>query len=226
MRVDYAEARSLLRQGCRGALGSHSVSAPGYPFVTALPYVPDGESRPLFLLSGLAEHSRNLIADPRASLLVTGGEGGLLDDARLTLLGMVRPVVMDEASLARFLRYSPESAEYLSLGDFRFFRMEPARVRFIGGFGRMGWAEATCPSLVLAPAEEEALVDRLAHRVPVGTRLLGVDFEGIDMRISGVFRRFALCPKECSVDAIHEAAAETLSEAGNDLPRSDDSVWA
>lgn len=226
MRVDYAEARSLLRQGCRGALGSHSVSTPGYPFVTALPYVPDGESRPLFLLSGLAEHTRNLIADPRASLLVTGGGGGLFDEARLTLLGTVRPVVMDEASLARFLRYSPESAEYLTLGDFRFFRMEPVRVRFIGGFGRMGWAEAVRPSLVLEAAEEEALVDRLAHRMPVGTCLLGVDFEGIDTRISGIFRRFALRPKECSVDAIHEAAAEKLSGAGDGLPRTDDSAWA
>ena len=226
MRVDYAEARSLLRQGARGALGSHSVSAPGYPFVTALPYVPDGESRPLFLLSGLAEHTRNLIADPRASLLVTGGGGGLFDEARLTLLGTVRPVVMDDSSIARFLRYSPESAEYLSLGDFRFFRMEPARARFIGGFGRMGWAEATRPSLVLEPAEEEALVYRLAHRVPVGTSLLGVDFEGVDTRISGIFRRFALRPKECSVDAIYEAAAEKLCGAGDDLPRTDDSAWA
>jgi len=104
--------------------------------------------------------------------------------------------------------------------------MEPARVRFIGGFGHMGWADATCPSLVLDPAAEQALVDRLAHRVPVGTRLLGVDFEGIDMRISGVFRRFALNPKECSVDAIYEAAAETLSGAGDDQPQTGDSAWA
>ncbi len=216
----------MLRQGGRGALGSHSVSAPGYPFVTALPYVPDGESRPLFLLSGLAEHTRNLIADPRASLLVTGGGGGLFEEARLTLLGMVRPVAMDEASLARFLRYSPESEEYLSLGDFRFFRMEPGRARFIGGFGRMGWAEVTRPSLVLDPADEKAVVDRLVHLVPVGTSLLGVDFEGIDMRIGGIFRRFALSPKKCSVDAIYEAAAETLSGAGDGLPRTDDSAWA
>ena len=70
MKVDYSEVRRLLRLGAPGALGTHSASVEGYPFVSNVPYVLDGCCRPLFLLSGLAEHTRNLLADPRASLLV------------------------------------------------------------------------------------------------------------------------------------------------------------
>lgn len=138
MKIDYAEARKLLRRSRSGALGSHSVAAPGYPFVTLLPYVLDEACQPLFLLSGLAEHTRNLVADPRASFLVADGDGGPLQQARLTLIGRVKPVSLSDAGVARYLRYSPESSDYLALGDFRFFRMEPEKVRYIGGFARMG----------------------------------------------------------------------------------------
>ena len=54
----------------RRALQLLSAAMPGYPFVTLLPYALDGRGAPLFLISSLAEHTRNLQADPRASLLV------------------------------------------------------------------------------------------------------------------------------------------------------------
>jgi hypothetical protein len=65
----------------------------------------------------------------------------------------VLPATLDEAAQARYLRYQPQAADYLALGDFRFFRMEPARARFIGGFGRMGWVDACRrrPSSIHAP---------------------------------------------------------------------------
>ncbi|NUN53922.1 MAG: pyridoxamine 5'-phosphate oxidase family protein [Planctomycetaceae bacterium] len=141
MKVDYSEVRRLLRLGSAGALGTQSASVAGYPFTSSLPYALDGACRPLFLISGLAEHTRNLLADPRASLLVFEGEGGRLDQARVTLLGRVLPVTLCEEVQARYLRYQPEAAGYLALGDFRFFRMEPDKARFIGGFGRMSWVD-------------------------------------------------------------------------------------
>ena len=112
MKVDYSEVRRLLRLGAAGALGTHSASLEGYPFASSLPYALDGACRPLFLISGLAEHTRNLLADPRASLLVLEGEGGRLDQARVTLLGRVLPVTPDEDLQARYLRYQPEAAAY------------------------------------------------------------------------------------------------------------------
>ncbi|HQE39692.1 MAG TPA: pyridoxamine 5'-phosphate oxidase family protein [Zoogloea sp.] len=225
MKIDYAEARELLRRSRSGALGSWSVSERGYPFVTAVPYVPDERARPLFLMSGLAEHTRNLLADSRASLLVTEGEGGSFDQARLTLIGTVARVELDEASRARYLRYCPESVDYLSLGDFRFFRMEPEKVRFIGGFGRMGWIGATSPERFLDSWAEEALLQRLVRATPVSMTLLGIDFEGLDVRIGGIFRRFALSPPAGSADALHDAAAEVLLRADYGLPGGDSAAF-
>lgn len=216
--MDYAEARKLLRQGRSGALGSHSITVPGYPFVTLLPYVLDEACRPLFLLSGLAEHTRNLLADSRASFLLADGEGSPLQQARLTLVGTVKPISLSEAAVARYLRYSPESSDYLALGDFRFFRMEPEKVRFIGGFARMGWAEATNPTAVLSAAAEQELVATLEGLTPVGVSLLGLDFEGLDVGICGNFRRFDLHPVSLTVDALHGAAEALLSRMGDFSP--------
>lgn len=213
LKIDYSEVRRLLRLGAAAALGTHSASVEGYPFASSLPYVLDGACRPLFLISGLAEHTRNLLADARASLLVLEGEGGRLDQARVTLLGRVLPATPDDELQARYLRYRPEAADYLTLRDFRFFRMEPEKARFIGGFGRMGWVEACPPPLPLDARTEAGLLDVLGKLAPSGVSVLGLDFEGLDVRICGVFRRFALQPSAPGVDGLLAAAADTLCRA-------------
>ncbi|MBS0369721.1 MAG: pyridoxamine 5'-phosphate oxidase family protein [Proteobacteria bacterium] len=210
MKIGYREARRLLRQCSSGALGSHSVAEPGYPYVTLLPYVLDGECRPLFLLSGLAEHTRNVLSDPRVSLLVADGGVGPLRQARMTLLGRLEMLELDEAERSRFLRYSPESADYLALGDFRFYRLDPLKARFIAGFGRMGWSDVEALPLALSGFEEQTLLARLARRVPVGVELLGVDCEGVDARVGGVFRRWALAPQPLSLEALETAVGQVL----------------
>lgn len=221
MKIDYAEVRRLLRLGGGAALGTHSVSAGGYPFVSSLPYVLDEACRPLFLVSGLAEHTRNLLADPRASLLVLEGEGGRLDQARVTLLGRVLPVVPGEALRARYLRYRPDAADYLALGDFRFFRMEPERARFIGGFGRMGWIDACPPSALLDPGTEAGLVDSLGRLAPPGVSVLGLDFGGLDLRICGVFRRLGLEPAAPDAGQLLDAASDALRRVEAVPPQAD-----
>lgn len=210
MKIDYAEVRALLRQSCSGALGTQSVAMPGFPFVSAVPFVADAIGRPVFLISGLAEHTKNLIANPRASLLVTEGEGVSLAQARLTLLGRVLPLELDEASRQRYVRYSPESALYLELGDFRFFRLEPEKARFIGGFGRMGWIAAEAPARVLDPAAEADLVARLERQAPPGVAVVGVDGDGLDVRIGGVLRRIALPATDGDAAALESAAGSAL----------------
>lgn len=218
MKLDYAEVRHLLRRSRSGALGSVSLAMPGFPFVSLLPYVLDEACRPLFLLSGLAEHTKNLLADPRASLLVAEGQGGLLEQARLTLLGTVERVELDVPGRVRFLRYSPESEKFLALGDFSFFRMAPLKARFIRGFGRMGWMDATPMPHVLAPGEEAALLEVLARRAPAGLRVEGVDAEGLDIVAAGVSRRIDLTPTHTGLDALLEAAVNGMARAGLTMP--------
>src|SRR5512134_3421962 len=67
----FAErARTLLHLARSGALATVSRRHPGHPFASVMPYALDARGRPLFLISTMAMHTHNLLADPRASLLV------------------------------------------------------------------------------------------------------------------------------------------------------------
>jgi len=205
----------LLRTGRSGALGSSSVAMSGYPFVSLLAYGLDERGCPLFLLSRLAEHTKNLRADPRASLMVSDeARDSPLASVRLTLLGTVNRVDLDEFGRARFLRYSPNFAEFLNWGDFSFFRMEPQRARFISGFGRMGWLDAVPLNDPLQPEEETALLEALACRLPAGMGVEGLDPEGVDLLVAGVRRRIAVEPMRTGPEALFEAVCDALDRAG------------
>src|SRR5580765_4957297 len=81
------QARTLVHLARTGTLGTLSRRHPGHPFVSVMPYAPDERGRPLVLISGLAMHTQNLAADPRASLLVAQPGDDPLALARLTLMG-------------------------------------------------------------------------------------------------------------------------------------------
>ena len=171
----------LLHRCADGALATHSLAVPGYPFATAVPYAPDERHRPVFLISGLAEHTQNLAADSRASFLVWRplGDGEMV---RATLVGNMERFAAEPLLVDRFLRYQPEMERLLAFGDFAFFRLQPERIRIIGGFAQAGWLEgariAVPPSLTFA-AER----DLLASLGPCpDCDILGIDPFGIDLR--------------------------------------------
>jgi hypothetical protein len=59
-----------------------------------MPYGLDDHANPIFLISTMAMHTHNLLADPRSSLLVTQPDavGDPLGASRVTLIGNVLPV--------------------------------------------------------------------------------------------------------------------------------------
>ena len=187
MKITVAPVIHLLHEAAHATLATHSTQLAGYPYATALPCVVDAAQRPLFCVSLLAEHTKNLLADPRASLSVVGVENGNIQaGARMTLIGDVERFEPSAELLARYLRFQPEAKQYLEL-DFAFFRLQPKRIRYIGGPGKMGWIEderwAELP--VLPEAMEADLLQQLAGSVPAGTHLLGMDCFGIDYAVNG-----------------------------------------
>src|ERR1041384_153020 len=86
-----SRARTLLSQGDIGTLSTMSRKLPGYPYASLMPYALDAIGQPMFLISSMAVHTKNLQADARASLLVTqpGATGEPLAASRVTLLGRV-----------------------------------------------------------------------------------------------------------------------------------------
>ncbi|MGA3211139.1 MAG: pyridoxamine 5'-phosphate oxidase family protein, partial [Terriglobales bacterium] len=102
----FAErARTLAYLGRIGSLSTLSRKQPGFPFGSVMPYGLDDHGRPIFLISTMAMHTQNLQGDPRASLLVTqgDGEGDPLGASRVTLVGNVLRVPEPEVAEARAL---------------------------------------------------------------------------------------------------------------------------
>jgi heme iron utilization protein len=130
-------ARLLLRSATSGSLGT--LGEQGAPFVSLVATLDDGAGLPLFLFSGLAEHTRNLRRDPRASLLLAAdATQGSMDRPRLTLVGKVEWLDGAEAERAkqRFLEKLPEAKVWVTLPDFKPARLALEQVRYVGGFAR------------------------------------------------------------------------------------------
>jgi putative heme iron utilization protein len=139
---DAERSRTLIESVRTAALAT--LGEGGFPFGSLVSHAVDEVGRPLLLLSDLAEHSRNLAADPRASLMATeSGAGDPLALARVTVIGSVAevPAGEREAVLERYRGVHP-GAFYSGFADFRLYRLDVASVRYVGGFGRMSWVGA------------------------------------------------------------------------------------
>ena len=138
--------RRLLAQATKGTLSTVARDPAGYPYGSLVALAADEAGRPLLLLSKLAEHTKNLEARPEASVLVVDDarEGDPLAGPRVSILGPCEPVPATEVAAVRatFLARHPEAASYVDFKDFGFFRLEPAALRYVEGFGRMSWVTA------------------------------------------------------------------------------------
>ncbi len=211
----------LLHSVPDAALATHSTTLDGFPFASAVPFVTDAHHRPVMLISGLAEHSHNLLASPRASLMIakTLGEGEM---ARVSLMGEVRPIEADPLLVARYLRYHPHAERFLQLGDFRFHRFEPLRVLTVGGFAKASWLEGSrlIEAAVISLNDEADLLVRYAQEGRQDCLLRGIDAFGADASLDGkpVRIRFGAGPvtKEAWLPTLHRELAvmtQTKSDA-------------
>jgi putative heme iron utilization protein len=144
---DAERARTMAAAITTGTLGTLAIDPPGTPFGSVSPFGLDDAGRPVICISELAEHTRNLRNDARASMLVvepTAPGGDPLAAGRVTLLG--RGVEVDEsgreAAKAIHLAANPHAAGYVDYGDFSFWRLEVDAIRYVGGYGRMSWIDA------------------------------------------------------------------------------------
>jgi hypothetical protein len=135
--------RHLLRQEKYGVLSTLSVKHAGWPFGSATPYALTASDEPLIFVSSLAEHTRNMMVDPRVSLFIqeTTTNANPQAIARATLLGVAEAIAENELEDAaqRYLQRFPKAAQNFQLGDFRLLKIAVQHVRYIGGFGEMFW---------------------------------------------------------------------------------------
>jgi len=203
-----ADVKRLMRLARTGALATLEAKG-GAPLTTLLGVASDFDGAPLFLMSTLSRHTRNLAGDPRASLLLTGPHerGDPLNQPRVTLGGLVERCAAPRAKV-RYLRRNPKAGLYAGFADFGLFRLGIEDVHFNGGFGRaapLAVAEILSPregEMALVEAEERLLAEanalglaqlaRLAgHKAsprapgPGAWRAIGLDSEGLDLAAGG-----------------------------------------
>lgn len=152
--------RTLLVSEHVGTLATQSQRHPGYPFASVMPYALLDDGAPLFLISGMAIHTQNLLAEPRASLLVmqSGAGSDPLGSPRATLLGNAQKIESTDAIRKAYLDRHPSAGYWIDFDDFSFFRLEVEDVYFVGGFGVMGWVSVE----EYRTAEPDPLVDAAA----------------------------------------------------------------
>ena len=139
MPADF-DPRALMHAEAKAALGT---LMDGAPYVSLVLVAFDADGSPLLLLSGLARHTRNLLTDPRVSLLFDGTAGlaNPLTGPRVTVLGSAA-ACDDPDALQLYLARHPSAIAYAAFSDFDLYRVTIERGHFVAGFGQIRWIEA------------------------------------------------------------------------------------
>jgi putative heme iron utilization protein len=155
-------AKKLMREGRSGALAT-LMAGSGDPYCSLVNVASAPDGAPLLLLSKLAVHTKNVLADSRASLMLDERkEGDPLQGARVMLMG--RLVATEEpAARAAYLRRQPEAEMFAGFADFSFYRMAVSRAHLVAGFGRI--VDLTAQDVLTDTTGAEALIDAEADAI-------------------------------------------------------------
>lgn len=215
MSNDKAEAgirvRGLLRRAARASLATALArDGSAWPYASLVLVAVDHDASPLLLLSDLADHSRNIAADPRVALLFDGTAGWKdpLAGPRATVLGRI--LRADEPHLkTRFIARHPGAALYAGFKDFHLYRVAVERAHLVAGFGEIHWlagedvlfdagdaaplAAAEAGIVAHMNQDHSEAVAVIAHHVlglqGDGWTLIAIDPEGADLSNGEVLAR-------------------------------------
>ncbi|MCA1415093.1 HugZ family protein [Bradyrhizobium sp. NBAIM20] len=131
-------AKSLLRRSRQGALATLMVGS-GDPYCSLVNLASHPDGSPILLISRLAVHTKNVLADSRVSLMLDErAAGDPLEGARIMLSGRAEEADSDKDLLQRrYLSAHPSAEGFVSFKDFSFFRIRPTGTHLVAGFGRI-----------------------------------------------------------------------------------------
>jgi len=191
-------SRQLLR---RRPTASLATLMGGAPYASLVLVAVDHDATPILLISQLAEHTRNLAADPRIALLFEEIEGleEPLTGPRVTVIGRAESTT-EPRHRERFLARHPGGSVYAGFKDFAFYRVVVERAHLVAGFGRIHWIEGRDLLGRIEPAlaaREAGIVEHmnsdhadavelyatvLLQQPPGSWLMTGCDPEGADLR--------------------------------------------
>ena len=225
-----ATAKKLLREGRSGALAT-LMQGSGDPYCSLVNVATAADGLPLLLISTLAVHTRNILADTRVSLMIDERkQGDPLEGARIMLLGTAEPIA-DSDSRRRYLMRQPEAEMYVGFTDFSFYRMALKGVHLVAGFGRIvdlmpediltptdDAAEliAAEPEIIAHMNEDHAEACRLYATKLLGAaggawRCVGCDPEGLELQLERTALRLPF-PQRVRAPGVLRAVLKQLAE--------------
>ncbi len=205
------EARALLLRNYQGILSTNSLEMDGYPFGSVVPYCLDQTGTPIILISQIAQHTKNILADPKVSLItIEQGVDDVQIGGRLTWIADVKTLQDEESEAAadRYYQYFPQSRNFHKVHDFDFYRLELVRARYIAGFGKIHWIEPE--KILLANTfsvdQEQEMIEHMnsdhveamkiycsTAKIEIGEKdpqIAGIDSEGFHLRVNEKIVRF------------------------------------
>ncbi len=133
-------ARSLLRRRREGALATLMADS-GDPYCSLVNLASQPDGAPILLISRLALHTQNILADPRVSLMLDErGPKDPLQGARIMVAGTATEAVDGERAALlqrRYVAAHPMAEGFLKFKDFSVFAIAIRRVHLVAGFGRI-----------------------------------------------------------------------------------------
>ena len=228
-------ARSLLRRSRQCALAT-LMARSGDPYCSLVNVASHADASPILLISRLALHTRNLLADGRVSLMLDErAAGDPLEGARIMLAGRAEEAVGEAATILRrrYLNAHPSAEAFVDFKDFSFFRIAPTGLHLVAGFGRIidlepgQFMTAVDDAAELLEAEQGAVEHMNEdHRDAMNlyaTRLLGAesadwictgcDPDGMDMQSGAATLRLDFAERVTSGMALRKMLVRLAGEA-------------
>src|SRR3954449_4787830 len=131
--------RSLLRRSRQGALAT-LMAGSGDPYCSLVNVASHADASPILLISRLALHTKNILADNRVSLMLDERVAGdPLEGARIMLAGRAEEAAGEPAKIfrRRYLNAHPSAEVFVDFKDFSLFRIGPTGAHLVAGFGRI-----------------------------------------------------------------------------------------
>src|SRR6185312_917991 len=225
-------AKKLLREGRTGALAT-LMAGSGDPYCSLVNVATAADGSLLLLLSLLALHTKNILADTRVSLMLDERkEGDPLEGARVMLMGEAA-ATGDADVKRRYLARHPEAEQFAGFGDFAFYRVKLSRAHLVAGFGRI--VDLSPQQILTETSDAETLIeaenDAVAHMNAdhkdalrlYATKLLGaadgewrcagIDPEGIELQLGRTALRLDFPQRITSPGPLRQALKQLAERA-------------
>lgn len=228
-------AKFLLRRSRQGALAT-LMAGSGAPYCSLVNHASHCDGSPILLVSRLAIHTKNILADPRVSLMLDErAEGDALEGARIMLSGHAEEVSGEDLTIVRqrYLNAHPSAQAFVGFKDFSVFLIRPSGTHLVAGFGRIvdlkpnQFLTEIGDAAALIEAEQGAIehinedhrdtlnlyATKLLGAESADWRCSGCDPEGIDMQAAKSTLRLEFPERVTTTSELRKMLAKLAEEA-------------